>query len=84
VALELFYILEPQDSRNSLEAMKKKHLYLKAADAYSVGVLAKQIWKEEWNRDLLPDAMQFTAFDLKLKSLTDRDLETRSSILDIF
>jgi hypothetical protein len=47
--------------------MKKKHLYLKAADAYSIAMLAKQIWREEWDKDLLPDAMCFIGFELKLK-----------------
>jgi hypothetical protein len=42
VAPELFYVFRPKDSRNSLEVMKKKHLYSKAVDAYSVGMLASQ------------------------------------------
>jgi hypothetical protein len=63
--------------------MYKKHLYSKAADAYSVGLLASQIWKEEWNRELLPDEMIFHGFELKLKGLKDKDLETRLSILDV-
>jgi hypothetical protein len=45
--LRLFYVFRPQDSQNPLEVMKKKHLYSKAADAYSVGLLASLIWKEE-------------------------------------
>jgi hypothetical protein len=40
VAPELFYAFGPKSSRTSLEVMQKKHLYTKAADAYSVGVLA--------------------------------------------
>jgi hypothetical protein len=52
-APKLFYVFGPKGSRNSLEVMKKKHLYLKAADAYSVDVLASLIWKEEWDRTLL-------------------------------
>jgi serine/threonine protein kinase len=47
VAPELFYVFGPKDSWNSLEVMQKKHLYLKAADAYSIGVLVSQIWREE-------------------------------------
>jgi hypothetical protein len=83
VALELFYVFGPKDSRNLLEVMKKKHLYSKAADAYSVGVLASQIWKKEWDRDLLPDEMIFHGFELKLKGLKDKDLETRLPISDV-
>jgi hypothetical protein len=63
--------------------MKKKHLYSKAADAYSVGVLASLIWKNEWNRTLLPDATIFHGFELKLRSLQDKDPKTRLSILDV-
>jgi hypothetical protein len=66
-----------------LEVMKKKHLYLKAADAYSVGVLASQIWEEEWNRDLLSDKMIFHGFELKLKGLKDKDPKTRLSISNV-
>jgi hypothetical protein len=44
-------------------------LYTKAADAYSVGVLASLIWKEEWDRTLLPDATVFHGFELKLRGL---------------
>jgi hypothetical protein len=47
VAPELFYGFGPEDSRNSLEVMQKKHLYSKATDAYSIGMLASLIWKEE-------------------------------------
>jgi hypothetical protein len=45
VAPELFYVFGPEGSQNSLEVMQKKHLYSKAADAYSIGVLASLIWK---------------------------------------
>jgi hypothetical protein len=83
VALELFYVFGPEGSRNSLEVMQKKHLYTKAADAYSVGVLASLIWKEEWDRTLLPDAMVFHGFELKLRGLQDKDPQTRLSISDV-
>jgi serine/threonine protein kinase len=73
VAPELFYVSEPEGSRNLLEVMQKKHLYTKAADAYSVGVLASLIWKEEWDRTLLPDATVFHGFELKLRGLQDKD-----------
>jgi hypothetical protein len=82
VVSELFYVFGPLGSRNSLEVMKKKHLYSKAADAYLFGVLARQIWKEAWDRDFLPNIMHFTDFELKLKGLQDKDSKTRLSILD--
>jgi hypothetical protein len=63
--------------------MKTKHLYSKAVDAYSFGVLASQIWREEWERDLLPGKMIFHGFELKLKGLKDKDLESRLSISDV-
>ena len=83
VVLELFYVFRPKDSRNSLEVMQHKHLYLKVADAYSVGLLASQIWREEWNKELLPDKMIFYGFQLKLKSFKDKDSETRLLISDV-
>jgi hypothetical protein len=83
LAPELFYVFGPKGSRNSLEVMQKKHLNSKAANAYSIGVLASQIWKEEWDRELLPDEMIFDGFELKLKGLKDKDPETRLSISDV-
>jgi serine/threonine protein kinase len=83
VAPKLFYVFGPHDSRNSLESMWKKHLYSKAVDAYSIGALAREIWKEEGDKKVLSDAMRFTAFDLKLNNLINKDLETRSSISDV-
>jgi hypothetical protein len=83
VVPELFYVFGTQGSRNLLEVMKKKHLYSKAADAYSVGVLASLIWKEEGDRMLLPEATVFHGFELKLRGLQDKDLETRLSISDV-
>jgi hypothetical protein len=83
VAPELFYVFGPKDSRTSLEVIKKKHLYTKATDAYSVGMLASLIWKEEWDKMLLPDATVFYGFELKLRGLQDKDPQTRLSILDV-
>jgi serine/threonine protein kinase len=83
VAPELFYVFGPKGSRNSLEVMKKKHLYLKAVDAYSIGVLVCLIWKEEWDKTLIKDAMVFHVFELKLRGLQDKDPKTRLSILDV-
>jgi hypothetical protein len=62
--------------------MKKKHLYSKASDAYSVGMLVRQICKEEWDIKLLPNAMLFHGLELKLKGLKDKDPKTRLSISD--
>ena len=69
MAIELFYVFRPEGSWNSLEVMKKKHLYSKAVDAYSIGVLASLIWKEEWDKSLLKDATIFNGFELKLRGL---------------
>jgi hypothetical protein len=73
VAPKLFYVFGPEGSRNSLEVIQKKHLYSKATDAYSVGMLASLIWKEEWNKTLLPVATVFHGFELKLRGLQDKD-----------
>ena len=67
VARELFYVFGPEGSQNLLEVMQKKHLYSKATDVYSIDVLASLIWKEEWDRMLLLDAMVFHGFELKLR-----------------
>jgi serine/threonine protein kinase len=83
VVPELFYVFGPEGSRTSLEVMQKKHLYTKAADAYSVGVLASLIWKEGWDRTLLPDATVFHGFELKLRGLQDKDPQTRLSISNV-
>jgi hypothetical protein len=83
VAPKLVYVLGSQDSQNSLEVIKMNHLYSKATDAYSVGILASQIWKEEWNRKLLSNQMGFAGFELKLRGLQDKDPKTRLSILDV-
>jgi hypothetical protein len=83
VALELFYVFGPKGSWNSLQVMQKKHLYLKAADAYSVGVLVSQIWREEWDREFLPNKMIFHGFELKLKGLKDKDPDIRLSISNV-
>jgi hypothetical protein len=73
VAPELFYVFGPEGSCTLLEVIQKKHLYTKAADAYSVGVLVSLIWKEEWDITLLPDATVFHGFELKLRGLQDKD-----------
>jgi hypothetical protein len=73
VAHELFYVFGLEGSRNSLEVMQKKHLYSNATNAYSVGVLASLIWKEEWDRTLLPDTKVFHGFELKLRGFQDKD-----------
>jgi hypothetical protein len=73
VAPKLFYVFGPEGSRTSLDIMQKKYFYTKAADAYSMGVLASLIWKEEWNRTLLPDATVFHGFELKLRGLQDKE-----------
>jgi serine/threonine protein kinase len=83
VTPELFYVFGLEGSRNSLEVMQKKHLYSKATDAYSVGMFASLIWKEKWDRTLLPDTTVFHGFELKLRGLQDKDPQTRLSISDV-
>jgi hypothetical protein len=63
--------------------MQKNHLYTKAVDAYSVGVLASLIWKEECDRTLLPNTTVFHGFELKLRGLQDKDPQTRLSISNV-
>ena len=73
VAPKFFYVFGSKASRTLLEVMQKKHLYTKAADARSVGMLASLIWKEKWDRMLLPNTMVFHGFELKLRDLQDKD-----------
>ena len=42
-APELFYVFGEQGAENSLEVMKKKHLYSMAADTYPTGWIARRI-----------------------------------------
>ena len=63
--------------------MKKKHLYLKATDAYSIFVMVRLNWKVKWDREVLLDSICFAAFDLKLNNLINKDLNTRLSVSDV-
>jgi hypothetical protein len=40
-------------------------------------------WKEEWDRDLLPKKMIFHGFEMKLKGLKNKDLETGLLVSDV-
>jgi hypothetical protein len=73
MAPKLFYVFRPQDSIDSLVSNQKKHLYSKAIDANSIGMLVRQIWKEEWDREVYLEAAYFTTFDLKFKSPRPQD-----------
>ena len=46
-APELFYVFGEEGSTTSIKAMQQKHLYSMVADAYAIGWIAAQIWKEE-------------------------------------
>ena len=71
VAPELFFTFGAEGSRNLYEVEKKKHLYSKIADVYTVEWIAKKIWKEDWDKKYFaPSKMeQFINLMLKLDSL---------------
>lgn len=80
VAPELFFEFGPPNSSTSLENPKKLHPFTKASDAYSVGVLANKIWRDERDDELLPHKEQHIAFQLKLLALREKDVRKRISI----
>ena len=82
IAPELFYVFGPRGSKTCLERQKQKHLYSKASDAYVVGILAKMIWQEEPDKEMLPTSEQVATFIYKLAQLTDQSPSTRATLSD--
>jgi hypothetical protein len=67
VAPKLVYVLGSQDSQNSLEVIKMNHLYSKATDAYSVGILEIERPPRQRSKDKVIhfgcfDAVHITSF----------------------
>ena len=62
VSPELFHVFGPRGSKTCLERKKQKHLYSKAGVSYAVGMLAKMIWQEETDKEMLPISEQIAAF----------------------
>ena len=79
VARELFYVFGPRGSKTCLEQQKQKHLYSKVGDAYAVGMLAKMIWREEPDKEMLPTLEQVATFMYKLGQFIDRNSSTRAT-----
>ena len=82
VALELFYIFGPCGSETCLERQKQKHLYSKVGDAYATEMLAKMIWQEEQDKEMLATWEQVATFRYKLGQLTDLNPSTRATLSD--
>ena len=82
VVPELFYVFGPRGSETCLERQKQKHLYSKAGNAYEAGMLAKMIWQEEPDIEMLPTWEQVAAFRYKLGQLTDWNPSTRATLSD--
>ena len=78
VAAELFYVFGPCGSETCLVQQKQKHLYSKASDAYAAKMLAKMIWQEESDKEMLPTSKQVATFMYKLGQLTNRNPNTRA------
>ena len=71
VAPELFYVFGPRGSETCLKRQKQKHLYSNTSDAYVARMLAKMIWQEEPDKEMLPTWEQVAAFRYKLGQLID-------------
>ncbi|KAG0572431.1 hypothetical protein KC19_VG094700 [Ceratodon purpureus] len=80
VAPELWYTYGKPNSETSYETLRRRHLYMQAADAYSVGVVANMIWKNEDDFDLFKDAAGKARFAVALKELTNPDPKNRSTL----
>ena len=83
VAPELFYVFGPPNSDTSIDRMQRKHLYSRAADAYSVGKVAQMMWKDEPAPDFLKDYMLQSKFHATLEDLTREDPKVRKSVNDV-
>ena len=82
VTLELFYVFGPRGSETCLERQKQKHLYSKAGDAYAAGMLARMIWLEELDKEMLPTSEHVAVFRYKLGQLTNRNPSTKATLSD--
>ena len=81
MAPELFFVYGPRDDEErNLERMKRMHLYTKETDAFSVGFLAKMIWKGEDCKELFKDTSIAIALSLKLDALIHEDPTKRPSL----
>lgn len=87
VAPELWFLYGPRNSENALDIMESRHLYSKAADAFSTGWLAQHIWQEEYDKRYFmphrPDrAHNHEYLRYKLQGLQDPDVSKRLTVSD--
>ena len=81
VAPQLFFVYgPPNDEERNLERMKRTHPYTRESDAFSVGFLAKMIWKGEDCKELFKDTMCAIAFSVKLDAFVNEDPTKRPSL----
>jgi len=82
MAPELFFVYGPADDQErNLERMKKEHPFTSKSDAFSVGFLAKMIWKDEDNAELFRgDSIYKMSFRVKIDNLLHEDPNQRSSL----
>lgn len=84
VAPELFYVYgPPNDDERNLKRMKRLHPYTRESDAFSVGFLAKMIWKGEDSKELFKDTGDAMAFSVKLDALVREDPTKRASLATV-
>jgi hypothetical protein len=81
VAPELFFLYgNSDDEERNLERMKRMHPCTTQSDAFSVGYLAKKIWKDEECPELFRDVTSMIAFSTKLNGLLNEDPAVRLSL----
>jgi len=85
VAPELFYRYGEHCSETSLDIMQAKHLYSKAADAYSTGYIAEKIWQEDWNPKYFTttNKEQYENLLFRLKDLQKPNVRERATVPDV-
>ena len=84
VAPELFFLYgKKDDEERNLERMKRMHPCTTLSDAFSVGHLAKKIWREEDCPELFKDSISKIVFSSKLDGLLNEDPTKRLSLAKV-
>ncbi len=84
MAPKLFFVYDPpNDEECNLERMKRTHLCTRECDAFSVGFLAKMIWRGEDCKELFKDTMDLIGFSIKLDALVHEDPSKKPSLAKV-
>ena len=74
---------EYDDPERNFDKMRKEHPHTLASDAYSVGWLAKQIFRDETQKDLFAHDAIKVGFSLKLDALLEKDPKRRPTLAKV-